>query len=88
MSNRASEIYGKDLVADLCSGFEIEFRLSDYNDPHSTGDNDQLIETTIEELEKMAIKYAETINLNNVNISGVVRNHIKYAVIVGYNACK
>lgn len=43
---------------------------------------------TQEKLEKMAINYAETINLNNVNISGVVRNHIKYAVIVGYNACK
>ena len=53
MSKRASEIYGKELVADLCSGFEIEFRLSDYNDPYSTGENDYLIETTIEELEKM-----------------------------------
>ena len=56
LSKRASEIYGKDLVADLCSGFEIEFRLSDYNNPHSTGENDQLIETTIEELEKMENK--------------------------------
>ena len=56
LSKRASEIYGEDLVADLCSGFEIEFRLSDYNDPYSTGENDQLIETTIEELEKMENK--------------------------------
>lgn len=56
LSKRASEIYGKDLVADLCSGFEIEFRLSDYNNSHSTGENDQLIETTIEELEKMENK--------------------------------
>lgn len=56
LSKRASEIYGKDLFADLCSGFEIEFRLSDYNNPHSTGENDQLIETTIEELEKMENK--------------------------------
>ena len=56
LSKRASEIYGKDLVADFCSGFEIEFRLSDYNNPHSTGENDQLIETTIEELEKMENK--------------------------------
>lgn len=56
LSKRASEIYGKDLVADLCSGSEIEFRLSDYNDPYSTGENDYLIETTIEELEKMDIK--------------------------------
>lgn len=56
LSKRASEIYGKDLVADLCSDFEIEFRLSDYNNPHSTGENDQLIETTIEELEKMENK--------------------------------
>lgn len=56
LSKRASEIYGKDLVADLCSGFEIEFRLSDYNNLHSTGENDQLIETTIEELEKMENK--------------------------------
>ena len=35
LSKRASEIYGKDLVADLCSGFEIEFRLSDYDSPFS-----------------------------------------------------
>ena len=56
LSKRASEIYGKDLVADLCSGFEIEFRLSDYNNPHSTGENVYNIETTIEELEKMETK--------------------------------
>lgn len=56
LSKRASEIYGEDLVADLCSGFEIEFRLSDYNNPHSAGEKDQLIETTIEELGKMEIK--------------------------------
>ena len=62
LSKRASEIYGKELVADLCSGFGIEFRLSDYNDPYSTGENDYLIETTIEELEKMEIK-------NNKNIT-------------------
>lgn len=60
LGKRASEIYGKDLVADLCSGFEIEFRLSDYNDPHSTGENDHFIETTIEELEKMEIKNDRT----------------------------
>lgn len=59
LSKRASEIYGKDLVADLCSGSEIEFRLSDYNDPYSTGENDYLIEITIEELEKMEIKQEE-----------------------------
>lgn len=59
LSKRASEIYGKDLVADLCSGFEIEFRLSDYDNPYSTGENEYLIETTIEELEKMEIKQEE-----------------------------
>ena len=53
LSKRASEIYGKDLVADLCSGFEIEFRLSDYDNPHTTGENALCIEITIEELEKM-----------------------------------
>lgn len=56
MSKRASEIYGKDLVADLCSGFEIEFRLSDYDNPFSDDKNVYNVETTIEELEKMEIK--------------------------------
>lgn len=59
LSKRASEIYGKDLAADLCSGSEIEFRLSDYNNPHSTGENALCIEITIEELEKMEIKQEE-----------------------------
>lgn len=56
LSKRASEIYGKDLVADLCSGFEIEFRLSDYDNPFSDDKNVYNVETTIEELEKMEIK--------------------------------
>lgn len=64
LSKSASEIYGKELVADLCRGFEIEFRLSDYNDPYSIGENEYLIETTIEELEKMEIKQEEE-NENN-----------------------
>ena len=61
LSKRASEIYGKDLVADLCSGFEIEFRLSDYNNPHSTGENVYNIETTLEELEKLETKNDRTL---------------------------
>lgn len=56
LGKRASEIYGKELVADFCSGGEIEFRLSDYDNPHSTYENDFCIETTIEELEKMENK--------------------------------
>ena len=59
LSKRASEIYDKELVADLCSGFEIEFRLSDYNNPNSTGENTFCVETTVEELEKMEIKQEE-----------------------------
>ena len=56
LSKRASEIYGKDLVADLCSGFEIEFRLSDYDSPFSEDKNVYNIEITLEELEKMETK--------------------------------
>ena len=52
LSKKASEIYGKDLIADFCSGNEIEFRLSDYDNPYATYENDFCIETTIEELEK------------------------------------
>ena len=53
LSKRASEIYGKDLVADLCSRFEIEFRLSNHDSPFSEDKNVYDVETTIEELEKM-----------------------------------
>lgn len=53
LSKKASEIYGKELIADICNGFEIEFRLSDYDNPNSTFKNDFCIETTIEELEKI-----------------------------------
>lgn len=52
LSRKASEIYGKDLIADFCSGNEIEFRLSDYDNPCATYENDFCIETTLEELEK------------------------------------
>lgn len=52
LSKKASEIYGKELIADFCSGGEIEFRLSDYDNPNATYENDFYIETTIEELEK------------------------------------
>lgn len=52
LSRKASEIYGKQLIADVCSGGEIEFRLSDYDNPNATYENDFYIETTIEELEK------------------------------------
>jgi len=38
---------------------------------------------TEEELEKEAVEYAEKINLQNVNISGVVRNHISQAYLAG-----
>jgi hypothetical protein len=38
---------------------------------------------TKEELEKEAVEYAEKINLQNVNISGVVRNHISQAYLAG-----
>lgn len=53
LSKRASEIYGKDLVADLCSGSEIEFRLSDDDNPFSKSKNVYNVETTLEELEKI-----------------------------------
>ena len=53
LSKKASEIYGRELIADICSGFEIEFRLSNYDNPNSTFENDFCIETTIEELEKI-----------------------------------
>lgn len=53
LSKKASEIYGKELIADFCSGGEIEFRLSDYDNPNATYENDFYIETTIEELEKI-----------------------------------
>ena len=53
LSKKASEIYGKELIADFCSGGEIEFRLSDYDNPNATYENDFCIETTIEELEKI-----------------------------------
>lgn len=56
LGKRASEIYGKELVADLCSGFEIEFRLSDYDSPFSGDENVYDVETTLEELEKMENK--------------------------------
>lgn len=59
LSKRASEIYGKDLVADICSGSEVEFRLSDYDNPHSTGKNALNVETTIEKLEKMEMNNNE-----------------------------
>ena len=36
---------------------------------------------TKEELEKEAVEYAEKINLQNVNISGVVRNHISQSYL-------
>ena len=52
LSRKASEIYGKELIADFCSGNEIEFRLSDYDNPNATFKNDFYIETTLEELEK------------------------------------
>lgn len=52
LSKKASEIYGKELIADFCGGGEIEFRLSDYDNPNATYENDFCIETTIEELEK------------------------------------
>lgn len=52
LSKKASEIYGKELIADFCSGGEIEFRLSNYDNPNATYENDFCIETTIEELEK------------------------------------
>lgn len=52
LSKKASEIYGKELIADFCSGDEIEFRLSNYDNPNATYENDFYIETTIEELEK------------------------------------
>lgn len=52
LSRKVSEIYGKELIADVCSGGEIEFRLSDYDNPNATFKNDFCIETTIEELEK------------------------------------
>lgn len=38
---------------------------------------------TKEELEKEAVEYAEKINLQNVNISGVVRNYISQAHLAG-----
>lgn len=53
LSKKASEIYGRELIADICNGFEIEFRISDYDNPNSTFKNDFCIETTIEELEKI-----------------------------------
>lgn len=53
LSKKASEIYGKELIADFCSGGEIEFRLFDYDNPNSTYENDFCIETTIEDLEKI-----------------------------------
>lgn len=56
LGNRASEIYGKNLIADLCGDGEIEFRLSDYDNPNSTGENTFCVETAIEELEKMENK--------------------------------
>ena len=56
LSKRASEIYGKELVADLCCRFEIEFRLSNHDSPFSEDENVYNVETTLEELEKMESK--------------------------------